>query len=456
MPFIPNPKTRTPLRTVAGRTGPAGPPGAPGPSGGPFPDLDGVPAGMVAQTTGDNGVEFISLQDTIATETADKADAAAVTTQIAEAVTGIDPLATDSTRLRNFRVALANALNEPLDVLCVGDSVTEGYGATSINSRWCNLLLARLRTHAGVLDGGEGYVPAFYEDTTKTDRFTGGTFTTSGGLFGLGIRCIRLTAGTVSFTFDGTGVDVIFAVGAAAGQFTWNIDGGTESANNATYSASNQGGCCFISARGLAPGSHTVNITHKTATIYIEGAMVYNNDEAAGVRLVEAAHASYQAYSYTVLPYWATSITPIDIPWALPAAAVTARIDPQLVTIMLGLNDYATNSAARRTAAQFKADLAGIINLIRTNTTTDPSILLVIPWERTTNGTLLSTWAEYRQAYYEAAAEDGQVAILDLKDTIGSFVDGDPYNLDVADGLHLSDKGYRVVADRAFNVLVNA
>ena len=94
--------------------------------------------------------------------------------------------------------------------------------------------------------------------------------------------------------------------------------------------------------------------------------------------------------------------------------------------------------------------------MIRDDTTVDPSFLLVIPWERTTTGTLVSTWEEYRAAYYEVAETDDNVSILDLKNTIGSFVGGDPYNLDVADGLHLSDKGYRVVAQEAFRILTAA
>ena len=391
-----------------------------------------------------------SARDAAIADEASARDAA-----ISESLSGIDPLIYDATRLRNFRISLANAANAPVDILTVGDSTTEGYGATSIDNRWENVLLEKLREYAGVPDGGEGYVPAYYDDTTKTDRFTGGTFAVRGDLFGLGIRCITLTAGTVSFTFEGTGVDVIFAAGPSGGQFTWNIDGGTESGSNATYSANAAGGLCFISARGLTSGSHTLHITRVSATIYIEGAMVYDGDESHGVRLVEAAHSSYQAYSYVALPSWKNSVVPTSVPWAVPAAT-TSRVDPALAVVMLGLNDYASGSAARRSATQFKSDLASIISMIRDDTTVDPSLLLVIPWERTTTGTLVSTWEEYRAAYYEVAETDDNVSILDLKNTIGSFVGGDPYNLDVADGLHLSDKGYRVVAQEAFRILTAA
>lgn len=356
---------------------------------------------------------------------------------------GRAPKVIDYARLfGTFRGALANADSAPCDMLIVGDSTSEGIGASAIGTRWENVLLGKLRTAAGV-SGGEGYVPAYYADPTKTGRFTGGTFTTNGTLFGLGIRCLLLTSGTVSFTFTGTGCDVIFAVGPSGGQFTWKVDGGAASPTQNTYFASAVGGVCYIQARGLTHGSHTITITRSTGTIYVEGAMVYDGDETKGIRLVEAAHSNAQAYNYTALPAWAQSISVVT------STGTPQRVDPALAVIMLGLNDYASTDNARRTAAQFKADLLSIIALIRANTTTDPSFLLVIPWERTTTGTLLSTWAEYRAVYREIAREDDSIALLDLGATIGSFVDGDPNGYSAGDGLHLNDAGYAVVAQAA-------
>lgn len=54
-----------PTSVLAGHKGDKGDQGEVGPSGGPFPDLDGVDAGQVAQTTGDGGVEFIDLSASI-------------------------------------------------------------------------------------------------------------------------------------------------------------------------------------------------------------------------------------------------------------------------------------------------------------------------------------------------------------------------------------------------------
>lgn len=341
------------------------------------------------------------------------------------------------------------------DIVTIGDSTTEGYGSTSIGTRWENVFADLLAEYACTTIKGEGYVPAYYEDPTKTDRFTGGTYTLSGGLFGLGLRVLRLTDGISTFQFTGTGADVIFSVGTGGGTFQWRIDGGAWSATQGTYSADTGGGWVFVSPRGLTSGPHTLEIQRLTSTIYIEGAMVYDGDEDSGIRLIESAHSNYQAYSFGGFnTFWVGSITPRSVPFATPPG-VTSRVQPKLVYIMLGLNDYGTTSAVRRSPTQYKDDLLIIINAIKsqmTDTDSPYEIILMIPWERTVIGATLGDWQDYRKSVF-AAARLGECGLVDLKQDIGSFVEGDPDDL-TFDGVHLNDAGYSRVANVVYKSLL--
>lgn len=69
---------------------------------------------------------------------------------------------------------------------------------------------------------------------------------------------------------------------------------------------------------------------------------------------------------------------------------------------------------------------------MRAKCTVPPSILLVIPYERSVTGALQAPWSDYRVAIEGVASADGQIGLLDLGNVIGSFASGDPYDMDNA------------------------
>lgn len=347
--------------------------------------------------------------------------------------------------LRTFWAALAKAGTSPVDVLCIGTSLTEGADATAPGKRWVELLRDLLRARyqpAGVV-GGEGYVPAHYQTPAIPDRFTG-----AGSLsgYGLGRRSVSLTAGqSRTLTFTGTGCDILYAKGTTTGSFTWAVDGGAASAPISTVDAAGPLGGFAVSVRGLAAASHTLVIAHASGgSAVIEGAMVYNGDETKGIRLWEAGHSGYTTEDY---------LTTVDNSAKTWAQSIKAT-NPDLVVIDIGANDE--KPAAGITPAQFAINVAALIARVRANCTTDPTIVLVGVWARISTGDGITTeaqWTPYFDALKAAAAADPKVEFLDLWDRFGP--NGGAMTLGLlSDQTHVTDAGAWLWAQSAYELVV--
>ena len=130
----------------------------------------------------------------------------------------------------------------------IGDSIIEGTGASTRSNRALDLLLAQMVSDYPVSGQGKSlYVPAVYgcpKSGQVTNTTWGGLWTTSssgtitqrlsgiaGGAgtptntFGPGMRSVDFsgTNATVTYTLQGTDVDVWLAAG---GSFTYSVDGG--------------------------------------------------------------------------------------------------------------------------------------------------------------------------------------------------------------------------------------
>lgn len=375
------------------------------------------------------------------------------------------PVVPNSSR---FREQLASGRTSPLlpyysalggrnlDVLFIGDSMTEGHGASTVGKRWVDLVRDDLRARyqpAGII-GGIGYVPAWYASTytaTPTTKWTwtGSVTNTQGTGLGKRVTSLNATGASGSMTFTGTSLKLLFTkMNAAANSVSIQIDGGTAY----TYTDPRTSGGPTVSGGvwnsvtngpgALAAGSHTVTITWASGQPFFEGAMVYNGDEASGIRVWDAAHFGYLAPNFG----------PSTVGWfgAIPIAA------PALTVIALGTNDFGTNGA---TPTQFNAALQQIIAGVRTYAARSAFVILMQP-ERTPTGVTANTatYAQYVAAAYDVAAADtGAVlggsgaTVLDLTKRVARG-DTDPFGTRV-DGVHFSDKGNRIVADALLGYL---
>lgn len=325
-----------------------------------------------------------------------------------------------------FHSALAARQKTPVDWVQIGDSITEGQGATARDFRYASRsrdLLRSIYPTPGV-PGGTNYRTA-NPIVSSYPRDPPGAYT-SDTRFGLGKRSVQLAAGTpLVFTENGTSFKIGAFRDTGTGTFSYSIDGGTAVNVN---TAGTHVGEFLTTISGLTAGQHTVTINLVSGYVLINGLYVYYGDETAGVRTYESGHFGWKASDFISTPSggtatdWLTSVT---------------NIQPQLVTIALGAND-----AVSQSAATYKANMQTLIANVRAAITTAPSIVLVAMGAR--SDTLNEPWANYVQAMKDIAAADSAIDVLDLT-TILPAVSGAPAGW-YADTVHPSNKGHNEIA----------
>jgi lysophospholipase L1-like esterase len=352
--------------------------------------------------------------------------------------------------LATFRTALTSRASSPVDILCIGDSLTEGIGATTRANRWVEKLRDQLRARyptAGVA-GGEGFIAA--STWTNSIPSWGWTYVgnwTQSGAYGYGQRNVLLqsgpTPGSMTRTVSGTSIRVYYTRYTGGGGFSVYLDGsGTPALTvDTTVGATgvDDGGRSSLIPLGTR-GSHTVKIEWSTGAngqpSYIGGIMVYDQDETSGIRLTEAGHSS------SASSYWDQTLNSA-------IGSMTANItatDPDLVIIELGGNDMFQS----RVPADFKASMVNIISQVRT---AKPSVAILVLMMYEIVGSYAYPWSDYAGKARELVAGDTGLALLDLGAYLPTTATtNSPYGL-LYDGLHPSDVGHDVIARRIADYL---
>ncbi|QHB37258.1 minor tail protein [Gordonia phage Gudmit] len=332
-------------------------------------------------------------------------------------------------RFRTFHAALAARDTAPIDLLHIGDSITTGAQATAMNKRWIGRVRDMLRVQyqpAGVA-GGIGYVQiaSTYNNPWTVTGMTAWADTNPG--IGQGARALPVGA-TAVMTFTGTAIDVFYTKSSGAKSFTISIDGASSGPGFLTVDAANatevNGAVATIS--GLSAGSHTVTITGVTGTTFIEGAFIYNGDETRGIRSWDGGRSGIASNGYTANTKYLGAIS---------------AIQPDLVTVMLGVNNYRQSIGIQLLCA----NLVQIVQDVWAKCTVQPSTLLIVPYEAAP-GTAALPWRMYVKAVYDAAAILG-CDVLDLNEKFGPSIQTQPLGLLDADLVHPSDVGYQFIAD---------
>ncbi len=362
-----------------------------------------------------------------------------------------------------FRHAIANRMSSPVDIMCIGDSLTEGARASTLETRWVNVLRDLLRAAYPTpgITGGFGYIPAQYYTTGPNNNsqvFTlGGTANVlADTTFGLGKRSVVLDASGEKINASGvvcSSFDVVYTQGTTQGVVGVSIDGGavvTHATNGATSSGTRW------NAGALTPGPHDIEISWQSGNkVDLEGIMVYNGDESAGIRMWEGGHGGFKAgfFDISAAPtYWQECVT---------------NVQPDLVLIELGANDWWYNSGVvsgsygNFAPAQMKTYLTNIINGIRARCTIPPSIALLIAHDRGDASQVvgqvpLLPWNDYVAAYYELAAADPSIGIIDMRNIMGPvpYTVGAPsYGQLHVDKVHLVDSGNTTYANAIFHAI---
>ena len=384
-----------------------------------------------------------SLSATYATTTAlaGKADTSAVAAKLDRTQGGWEYLRTrNSTALQNWFAALGNRDNAPAKMVVIGDSVTEGSGASARPStkRWIDGVRDRLRTRyptTGIgAGGGIGYIPTQYAggSVAAPTNYSGSNSADNANGLGMRARVLNPSAAVQWNGVQGTAVDLFYLKGNSSRILTYKVDGGTGTAleTNSGTGAVTDTGVQRISLG--ASGVHTVNVQQTGGgAVYPEGIYVYDGDEAKGIHVYDAGHHGFETTEFAA---------------STSHAARVASVNANLVIIALGENDFLHD----KSSATMRTNLGKIVDDIKAaQANPDPSFLFLINFQANYT-TPAEPYQNYVDAAYLAAADKG-AAVLDLSLRMPRIG-----NTDLglySDLYHPNDKGYAMMADPIMEAL---
>lgn len=343
--------------------------------------------------------------------------------------------------------ALANRHYARCNLVCVGDSITEGQGATQADRRWIARLRDNLRTRfqtTGLSGGGRGFLGAASsgEFSFTWPAVIAGSPTVASTLGPKG-HFVQLNGSGQSITYSLTGdsADIMWTQVPFGGTFSWQIDGGATTNVSTNGGAVLDGRLTHISLGSTGP--HTLVLAWVSGSANIDGVVEFNGDYSTGIQVHDAGHYGWQASNWTGVTAGGN---------ASPAAAIQA-LSPSAVVIALGINDQFAGVAP----AAFQTNLATIISQLRAvDTAPYPTVILAMFPPRHEQSNYTYAWSDYVNAAWNVANADtggpGGVSIVTVMDyTLGPRMmgaDTDAYNEWAAgDLVHPSDKGHSHISD---------
>lgn len=312
-----------------------------------------------------------------------------------------DPTPVPTAPLLRWSTALDNRTTAPAKALFWGDSRTEGEGASSIATRWQDVIAASIRaayptvTAAGTTTHApHNYSPITYVSTTLASLgdWSSKTYFSTPNNYGLGTRVSRMTAAghgaTLSFT--GTAFKLMDVVTSTGGSFTYAVDGGAAVTVSWPPSTITDGRATTVT--GLTAGSHTVVVKWVSGEVYLEGAQIFHGEYSKGIQFYDGGHSGTRAgNTYGAgLQYVTQSV---------------AAVNPHLIVLGLMTNDYGGNIDP----VLYKQQMKDLIAALKAGCTAVPSIVLTLDWKRT--GSYTYAYTDYITAAKDIAKEDVDAAI---------------------------------------------
>lgn len=338
--------------------------------------------------------------------------------------------------LRRWYAALAGRYGSITSVVVFGDSLSEGFGATSVQRRWQQVLQAELRARfqpPGVAGAAVPYICAAPRMTPIPSDYprtaTAGVTTSE---HGLGLRSAVIPAGeSVTFTFTGTRAKVYGTKGSTVGKYGIRLDGAAEVVVDGAAASTSSGQMLWDSGP-LTAGAHTVLVQRSPTTtaspgnVLLEGLATYNGDEAAGVRVVDASRSGATLSTFTGSTLWHSALGAVE--------------GKGLLVMPWGANDVTGGT----TPSAFKAGLETLIANSRTAGWTGSILLVKMPKRGSATD---SAWSQYLAQMDAIAAGDPDIGVLDLRSRIPDQGTAEAVALGLyVDEAHFSDKGQGLIS----------
>jgi len=320
----------------------------------------------------------------------------------------------------------------PVSILALGDSLTEGWGATDLADPWTRrlqvLLRARWPTITNGVGGGAGYLPSWHASQSLPDPEVTGSPAEVWD-HGIGFRSLRLEAGdAVTFEVVGTTARLWYATRPTGGAaMAVAVDGGEPQL------ISQEVGVVAAEATVDLPlgasGPHEVEVAHAAGVdAAIGGLQVFDGDEDSGLTVLNGGRSGMFAAQ-------------LAHPSVVPRLADQVRLlDPSLVLLMLGVNDMTLHIAP----STFHDRIATAVASVRTG---DPEVPIVLigSWQHA--GDFTHPWSAYLEQLEAIAASTPGVMFLDMTDhwpragTVEAAAAGH-----YRDVVHLSSQGNEALA----------
>ena len=344
-------------------------------------------------------------------------------------------------------LAWAGRATAPATWLALGDSITEGQGASLFTNGWVQKCATKLRTVPGSPSptGGVGWVPAVSLTVGPDSAWTSPTSPVAAYTGTAGYNYFWQTLDGKAATTNATNETITWTSHSTSFQ-TWVIDSsasGTYQVDSATpVSLTNGGNYPTLRTQNSTPvssGTHTLQIKQtNSGLIGIDGIFVYDGDEANGLHVWNTGH--YGALTSDVLNDWGTGDAPalLEPFWEL--------IAPDVVTFAFGANEFFNNIDP----AVFKSNVRRVLDMLR-GLPKLPSIYLIAVPVYDDGVTQTYRWTAYQTVLSDLASEySSVVTYVDLMATTGVPTVGGLFS---SDRIHPNDSGHDLIATRMAEIL---
>ena len=337
----------------------------------------------------------------------------------------------------SFRSAWPRRLLEPVNIVCLGGSMTLGTGATAVEYTWVQRLAYLLRgvdRSAALLTSAGGGVHYRADHTGWT--VTGGTPTEYGQ--DLGTTCRLLPQGTtMQRTAPATdGFEIHFMQGSNVGStLRYQIDN-TATVDTTPDTVGTDRADGVIKTATVTRGSHAIKITAQSGSALISGVYANDGDRTTGVRVFNAGKTGLTSAMLT-----ATGNSAWVNQGAMTNATRLAVLQPVLVILAVGPHEW-----PGVTAQTFESNIRQALRIIRLAVHRPTSVLLVHLPRRLDITNPAVAWSEYGRVLRTIAFDTPDTDFLDAGTGFPASVEGDVDLLFEADAIHPSNRGHGVLA----------